>query len=139
MIKKHNILNKSILISLLLIIGFSVLAQRTTVGNLLVEAAGEIPSAVSEKLDQYNNIRTAGFADWDATGNGLYIVTRFADVAQIHHVSKPGAYREQITFFKEPVSAVSNCPNPGKNGFLFRSILAKPSLPLLPLLMMLRW
>ncbi|HAZ92163.1 MAG: S9 family peptidase [Chitinophagaceae bacterium] len=119
MIKKHNILNKSILISLLLIIGFSVLAQRTTVGNLLVEAAGEIPSAVSEKLDQYNNIRTAGFADWDATGNGLYIVTRFADVAQIHHVSKPGAYREQITFFKEPVTAVSKCPNPGKNGFLF--------------------
>ena len=50
MIKKHNILNKSILISLLLIIGFSVLAQRTTVGNLLVEAAGEIPSAVSEEL-----------------------------------------------------------------------------------------
>ncbi|MBL0253730.1 MAG: S9 family peptidase [Chitinophagaceae bacterium] len=122
MIKKHNILNKSILISLLLIIGFSVLAQRTTVGNLLVEAAGEIPSAVSEKLDQYNNIRTAGFADWDATGNGLYIVTRFADVAQIHHVSKPGAYREQITFL-----AFATTKRTGKDLDFYIAPLSNPS------------
>ncbi len=94
-------------------------AQRTSIGNLLVEGIGEIPSAVTERLGQYQNIRSADFADWDASGKGLYITTRFADVNQIHHVRKAGAYREQITFFKEPVSGVSTCPNPVKDGFLY--------------------
>lgn len=105
--------------ALLNLFSFSLIAQRTPIGNLLVEGVGEIPSSVSEKLEQYQNIRSANFADWDASGKGLYITTRFADVAQIHNVSKAGAYREQITFFKEPVNSVSTCPNPVKNGFLY--------------------
>jgi dipeptidyl aminopeptidase/acylaminoacyl peptidase len=105
--------------ALLNLFSFSLIAQRTPIGNLLVEGVGEIPSSVSEKLEQYQNIRSANFADWDASGKGLYITTRFADVAQIHNVSKAGAYREQITFFKEPVTSVSTCPNPVKNGFLY--------------------
>lgn len=105
--------------ALLNLFSFSLIAQRTPIGNLLVEGVGEIPSSVSEKLEQYQNIRSANFTDWDASGKGLYITTRFADVAQIHNVSKAGAYREQITFFKEPVTSVSTCPNPVKNGFLY--------------------
>ena len=105
--------------ALLNLFSFSLIAQRTPIGNLLVEGVGEIPSSVSEKLEQYQNIRSANFADWDASGKGLYITTRFADVAQIHNVSEAGAYREQITFFKEPVTSVSTCPNPVKNGFLY--------------------
>ena len=115
----YSSLKKVIFIFLVQLIGFSPMAQRSTVGNLIVEAIGDVPSVISEKLDQYNNIRNASFADWDATGNGMYMVTRFADVTQIHHLSNAGAYREQITFSKEPVTSVSNCPDPGKNGFLY--------------------
>ena len=118
--KKNNIFSfTAIAFALLNILSFSLMAQRTPIGNLLVEGVGEIPTSVSERLDQYQNLRSAGFADWDASGKGLYITTRFADVAQIHHVSKAGAYREQVTFFKEPVTSVSTCPNPEKDGFLY--------------------
>ena len=116
---KLSFLQTAIGFALLNLFSFSLSAQRTPIGNLLVEGVGEIPSSVSEKLEQYQNIRSANFADWDASGKGLYITTRFADVAQIHNVSKAGAYREQITFFKEPVTSVSTCPNPGKDGFLY--------------------
>lgn len=117
---KDLIIQKTFIFILLNFFCLSVLSQRTPIGNLLVEGVGEVPTSVSEKLDQYQNIRSAGFADWDATGKGLYINTRFADVAQIHHVSKAGAYREQITFFKEPISSVATCPNKEKDGFLYR-------------------
>lgn len=118
--KKRNLF-QIILISvgLLNTLSFCLMAQRTPIGNLLVEGVGEIPSSVSERLEQYNNIRSADFADWDASGKGLYITTRFADVTQIHHVSKAGAYREQVTFFKEPITSVSTCPNSLKDGFLY--------------------
>jgi Tol biopolymer transport system component len=117
--KINSFLQTTIGFAFLYLFSFSLMAQRTPIGNLLVEGVGEIPSSVSELLEQYQNIRSANFADWDASGKGLYITTRFADVAQIHHVSKAGAYREQITFFKEPITNVSTCPNPGKDGFLY--------------------
>lgn len=116
---KHSFLQTAICIAFLNLFSFSLMAQRTPIGNLLVEGIGDIPSAVSERLEQYQNIRSANLADWDASGKGLYITTRFADVAQIHYVSKVGAYREQITFFKEPITSVSTCPNPVKDGFLY--------------------
>lgn len=116
---KHSLLLSTIIIVILHLLCFSLTAQRTPIGNLLVEGVSEIPAAVSERLEQYQNIRSADFADWDASGNGLYITTRFADVAQIHHLSKAGAYREQITFFKEPITNVSTCPNTSKDGFLY--------------------
>ncbi len=93
--------------------------ERKAIGNLLVEGIPNLPAELIERLDQYQNIRAAGFADWDASGNGIYISTRFGDVAQIHHVAKPGAFREQLTFFKEPIGGVSSCPNPSRDGFLF--------------------
>ena len=108
-----------IYITFLSLISLSLTAQRTAIGNLLVEGVAEIPPSVTERLEQYQNIRYTGIADWDASGNGLYINTRFADVNQVHHVSKAGAYREQITFFKEPVGGVVNCPNPDNDGFLY--------------------
>jgi dipeptidyl aminopeptidase/acylaminoacyl peptidase len=116
---RHLIQIILISIALLNMLSFCLMAQRTPIGNLLVEGVGDIPTSVSERLAQYQNIRSAYFADWDVSGKGLYIATRFADVNQIHHVSKPGAYREQITFFKEPITSVFTCPNPLKDGFLY--------------------
>ena len=116
---KLSIFYIAISIAFLNMISFSLMAQRTPIGNLLVEGIGEIPSAVSERLGQYQNMRSADFADWDASGSGLYISTRFADVTQIHHLNNAGAYRDQITFFKEPISSISTCPNSMKNGFFY--------------------
>lgn len=116
---KLSFLQTAIGFALLNLFCFPLMAQRASIGNLLVEGVGQIPAAISERLDQYQNIRSAGFADWDASRPGLYITTRFADVTQIHHLSKAGAYREQITFFKEPITSVSTCPDTGKDGFLY--------------------
>lgn len=116
---KLSLLPIAIVLTLLNLFSFSLMAQRTPIGNLLVEGIGDIPTSVSERLGQYQNIRSANFADWDASGKGLYITTQFGDVTQIHHVSKARAYREQLTFFKEPVSGLSTCPNPEKDGFFY--------------------
>jgi dipeptidyl aminopeptidase/acylaminoacyl peptidase len=94
-------------------------AERKPIGNLLVENIPAVPPSVSETWEQYQNIRQAGFADWDASGNGIYIATRFGDINQIHHVNKAGSYREQVTFFKEPLNNVSTCPDPNRDGFLY--------------------
>jgi dipeptidyl aminopeptidase/acylaminoacyl peptidase len=107
------------LIAFLSLLNLPLTAQRTAIGNLLVEGIAEIPTSISERLEQYQNVRGAGFADWDASGNGIFISTRFADVAQVHHLNKAGAYREQITFFKEPIGGFSTCPNPTQDGFLY--------------------
>jgi len=115
----HPILRFASVLTVLNLISFSVVAQRVPIGNLLVEGIGNIPVAFSERLEQYQNIRSADLADWDASGNGLYISTRFSEVAQIHHLSKAGAYREQITFFKEPIASVATCPSPAKDGFIY--------------------
>ena len=93
--------------------------ERKPIGNLLVENVPTITPSVSETWEQYQNIRQASFADWDASGNGIYVATRFGDVNQIHHVKKAGNYREQVTFFKEPLSSVSTCPDPSRDGFLY--------------------
>lgn len=111
--------NQIKLTTLFLLICLLATAQRKPIGNLLVEGVPDIPPSVSEKWEQYQNIRQAAFADWDASGNGIYVATRFADVNQIHHVSKAGSYREQVTFFKEPLSSVSTCPDPTRDGFLY--------------------
>ncbi len=57
-------------------------------------------------LNQYQNIRSASFQDWDSRGQGMYIMTRFADVPQVHWVDQPGGARTQLTFLPERVGMV---------------------------------
>jgi hypothetical protein len=65
--KKNNIFSfTAFAFALLNLFSFSLMVQSTPIGNLLVEGVGEIPTSVSERLDQYQNLRSAGFADWDA-------------------------------------------------------------------------
>lgn len=100
----------------------SCLAQTVTtkeIGNLVVQQVPDLPQALVERYEQYQNVRESNFADWDSQGEGIYISTRFGDVAQIHHVSAPGAYRRQLTFYKELVNNAQACPDPARGGFLF--------------------
>jgi protease II len=62
-----------------------------------------VPKEVFERLNQYSNVRGAGFSGWSPDGNGILISTRFGNSSQLHRVYKPGGRREQITFFEEPV------------------------------------
>ena len=85
--------------------------ERVEDGNLVMENIPEIPQAVKEKLRQYQNVRTHGFADW--AGEGVLIGTRFGEVSQIHHVKTPMAARRQVTFYDEPIGGALMSPAGG--------------------------
>jgi hypothetical protein len=82
------------------------------VGALVFDGVPEIPPRIVERMNQYQNVRSASPQDW-APGGGLLISTRFGDTAQLHHVAFPGGDRRQITFYKEPVSSGSYGNEPG--------------------------
>jgi len=63
-----------------------------------------VPESLLLRLEQYQNMRAAGFSGWDPEGKGILIRTRFGNSAQLHRVYEPGGRREQITFYDEPVS-----------------------------------
>lgn len=78
----------------------------TNDGQMILQDVPEIPTALVDRLNQYQSVRSATFLDWTRKGDGLYIRTRFGDVNQVHRVDKPGAYRMQVTWFREPVGEV---------------------------------
>ncbi len=92
--------------------------ERKEVGNLVMENIPEIPQQLKDRIFQYQNTRSASFQDWLHDG-GILISTRFGETAQFHKVKMPGGSREQITFFTEPVSGATLCPDKNKNVFLF--------------------
>ena len=97
----------------------SSLAQSREEGNLVIENIPEIPDSVAQRLQQYQNVRSASVADWHPDGEQLLISTRFGETSQLHLVDHPLGMRQQITFFDEPVSAGNYSPNPDYPGFLF--------------------
>ena len=93
--------------------------ERREVGNLLMEGIPEIPKPLSEKVNQYLQTRAATVLDWSPDGRSLLVLTRFGETPQIHRVESPGAQREQLTFFDEPVTGGRSCPDPARNGLIF--------------------
>jgi dipeptidyl aminopeptidase/acylaminoacyl peptidase len=93
-------------------------AQVTTrqSGALTLENVPEIPADLRERLDRYQDARSASFQDWLADGSML-ITTRFGETAQVHRVAGPGMARTQLTFFDEPISGVE--AQPGAQRFLY--------------------
>ena len=61
-----------------------------TVGNLVLDGVPDIPDALAERMQQYQNVRAAGLLDWDPNGQGVLISTRFGETNQLHFVQKPG-------------------------------------------------
>lgn len=70
-------------------------------------------------MNQYQNVRGAGFVDWNPHGPGMLIATRFAETSQLHYVAMPGGARQQLTFFREPVTGGSYFPTAERRGFTF--------------------
>jgi dipeptidyl aminopeptidase/acylaminoacyl peptidase len=81
--------------------------------NLIVEGIPPIPRALAERVNRYTEVRSAGFQSWHPTRREMLIVTRFADVPQVHHVAMPGGARRQLTFLTERVAAASYRPKAG--------------------------
>ena len=74
---------------------------------------------------QYQNTRASEFQDWHLSQDGkdvqgIIITTRFAEVPQLHYVSRPGGYRKQLTFYSERIAGATSCPNPKLyNGLIY--------------------
>ena len=86
-------------------------------GNLIMEDVPQIPAAIVDDLNRFQNVRSASFMDWTNDGSGVYVSTRFGDVDQIHRVDMAGGARRQITFYKEPVGSVTR--QPGGSSVIF--------------------
>lgn len=78
----------------------------------------EIPERVQQRVDQYRNVRSAGFVSWLPKNEGLMVTTRFGETYQLHQVQQPGGRREQVSFFKEPLSNAYFSPTQSRS-FLF--------------------
>jgi len=89
---------------------------RSEVGNRISENVPVVPAELIERLNQYQNTRGASFSGWLPDGS-LLVGTRFGETNQVHRVRTPLGMREQLTFYPEPLSAVTTAP--GANGFLY--------------------
>ncbi len=78
--------------------------------TIRAEGVPPIPASVRQALNRYQNIRSATFQDWASDGSGMYVITRFADVPQVHFVAAAGGARTQLTFLDERVLGVSARP-----------------------------
>ena len=92
-------------------------AAREVVGTRTSENIPPIPADLLERLNRYQNTRSASVAGWTADGC-LLVGTRFAETSQVHRVCGPMGMREQLTFYPEPVGGVTAVPA-GRNGFVF--------------------
>ena len=112
---KHHLL----LIILLFCAWSGVCQEKKELGNLVTENIPEIPEELEERMNQYQNARGASPGTWRPDGKGMLMSTRFGETSQIHMINTPLGVRRQLTFFKEPVSGGTICPNPKYNGFTF--------------------
>lgn len=69
--------------------------ERIERGNLVIEGIPEIPTEVADRLQQYQNVRSASLSDWLNDSSGVLISTRFGETSQIHKVIMPGGTRQQ--------------------------------------------
>lgn len=85
------------------------------VGSARLENVPEIPADVRAAVQRYQNYRSAQFQDWLPDGSML-VTTRFGSTAQVHRVAAPGAARQQLTFYEEPVANAEAVP--GRDAYL---------------------
>lgn len=93
--------------------------ERVERGNLVIEGIPEIPDRVAERIQQYENTRSAFLAGWHPGGRGVLISTRFGETSQVHWVREPGGARRQLTFFDEPIGQAEPSPSAEVGGFVF--------------------
>lgn len=93
--------------------------ERVVQGNLVMERVPEIPAEVTDRLLQYQNTRSAGFASWAPGADAILISTRFGQTNQAHRVDTPMGARRQLTFFSEPVGVGEYRPGADPRQFAY--------------------
>jgi len=96
-----------------------LLAAQEAPPSIVAEGVPPVPAELRARMNQYLNMRAAGFADWHPRERALLILTRFGDTTQVHMVRGPGAYRQQLTFFPDRVWNAKFSPAAQGNYFLF--------------------
>lgn len=99
-----------LLLALLVASTVATAQPRREVGNVVLEGIPEVPAELAARLQQYENVRSARFLDWSASGQML-VSTRFAETAQLHLVDEPGSMRRQLTFGDEPIRSAAFDPS----------------------------
>ena len=113
---------RSVFSLLTLLIALSAVAQEKFVvpgDNMTLDGIPPIPMAIANDASRYGQYRSASFARWHPQRLEMLVTTRFANTAQVHRVAGPGAAREQVTFFDEPIRDVSSYAEGGPNGDFF--------------------
>ncbi len=87
-------------------------------GNLVLDNVPSAETPLTTRLEDYLHSRGATFVDWMSDG-ALIIATRFGDAEQLHRVSTPLGAREQLTFFREPVTVARSPQGAVTPGFTF--------------------
>ena len=87
-------------------------------GNLVLDNIPAVDTPLTARLEDYLNSRGASFVDW-LPGDAMLIATRFGDVEQLHRVAAPLGAREQLTFYREPVTVARAPRSPVAPGFVF--------------------
>ncbi len=87
--------------------------------TIITENIPPIPVEIQKKMEQYTEMKSAAFADWDPRGQGMIIATRTGNTTQLHWLEKPLGESKQLTDFPEPVTDAYFSPDPGKKYFLF--------------------
>ena len=99
-------------------LAYSSVAAVEERGNLVLDNIPPVDTPLTARLDDYMNARGASFVDWLPDGQ-LLIATRFGDVEQLHRVAIPLGAREQLTFFREPVTVARSPQSAVAPGFVF--------------------
>ncbi len=89
------------------------------IGALVIDGIADIPASIAERTLQYQNARVASAWDWEPSGKGLLIGTRFGNTTQAHFVRGPGQDRQQWTFYNDAVGGAVFDPQKRDAGFYF--------------------
>ncbi|HTV24908.1 MAG TPA: hypothetical protein VMG12_39720, partial [Polyangiaceae bacterium] len=87
---------------------------RVVRGNLTTELVPEPTPESRARLERYLDVRRADVAGWDAAGSGVFVLTRLANVTQLHRVDMPLGMRRQLTFGSEGVDGFVASPDPSR-------------------------
>ena len=97
----------------------SAQAETRQIGEFVLDGVPEWDPAIGQRLNQYNNARSASLSDISSDGQKILISTRFGETSQIHQVETPLGMRRQITFYDEPIAGAGFLPNSGDRKLLF--------------------
>ena len=111
----------ALLLGAVLALALASPAQVKPGDNLIVEGIPPIPDELVARLTQYQNIRSASFADWHPSRRAMLINTRFGETSQLHLVESPGGARRQLTFLRERTLGGDFCPQAEHHCLILRS------------------